>query len=75
MLALVCHDPNTPPTTPASPGFEWKYVTKPDVWEKEEDQDCWCGALWYANNKENHEDGDHGGVWIQVGVHYIPSKY
>ena len=38
---------------------EWTYVTKPDGWEKEEDQDCWCGELWYANDTENHEDGEH----------------
>jgi hypothetical protein len=66
MCALVCEDPTKPPARPAADGFYWKYCTKPAGWRKQEDKDCWCGESWYASDTTNHEDGDHGGVWLQV---------
>ncbi len=66
MCALVCEDPTKPPVRTAADAFYWKYCTKPDRWKKEVYKDCWCGEPWYASDTTNHEDGDHGGVWLQV---------
>ena len=66
MYSLVCHDPNKLPTSPPEDGFEWKYFTKPKDWKKQEEKDCWCGEPWFWTEEVNHEDGEHGGVWMQV---------
>jgi hypothetical protein len=45
-------------------GFKWKEKKRPEGWEKEEDEDCWCGEPWC----DGHEDGDHDDVWQEVRI-------
>ena len=65
-FSLLGDDQTKPPTTPAEPGHAWKFCEKPHDWVHGEHDRCWCKEYWYHNDTENHEDGEHGGVWMQV---------
>ena len=49
-------------------GFEWKKITRPEGWYKEDY--CWCGEPWC----DGHEDGDHDDVWQEVRIPTVLGK-
>lgn len=62
MSIILDHD------APAEPGHVWKFCERPEDWEQGDNFWCWCGKEFVANEADDHEDGYHGGVWMQVPI-------